>query len=434
MSPDPSAVRPPVPQPVLPPAPHLAEPTLEHVTGATFEDWIRAVSRGFQEEHHPETLALDREVFEDDRSFGFTVDGRWVSTCGALTRELTVPGGGSVPTAAVTVVTVHPPYRRRGMLSAMMRHQLEDVARRGEPLAALWASESLIYGRFGYGPAVSRQVLHGRTRSLDYLPDVTTGGSVDEVTREQLLSVVRPLHERLRRESPGTMGRPADHSWEFALFDQPFARNGATELRHVVHWSEAGEVDGFATYRFKEGDSSTEPAGEVRIGELWAEDRVARATLWRYLLDLDLARTFRTRNSPSDEPLRLMVRDARAVGTEVLDALYVRIVDVAAALRARSYAAPVDVVLEVADDLLPANAGRWRLRSDGPAGTTTVERTDDPADLALGVLELGTAYLGGVRLGDLHRVGRVTEHTPGAVAATGTALSWHRDPWCPDFF
>ena len=141
-----------------------------------------------------------------------------------------------------------------------------------------------------------------------------------------------------------------------------------------------------------------------------------------------------TRNAPSDEPLRLLVRDARAVGTEVLDALYVRVVDVAAALRARSYAAPVDVVLEVTDDLLPANAGRWRLHTDGPASSTTVERTDDPADVSLGVLELGTVYLGGVRLGDLHRVGRVTEHTPGAVATTGTAFGWLRDPWCPDFF
>ncbi|ROR89272.1 GNAT family N-acetyltransferase [Nocardioides aurantiacus] len=432
MSPDPT-VSPAAPG-VVPPAPHLAEPSMDHVTAASFEDWMKAVARGFQEEHHPETLALDREVFEDDRSFGFRVGDRWVSTCGALTRELGVPGGFSVPTAAVTVVTVHPPYRRRGLLSAMMRHQLEDVARRGEPLAALWASESLIYGRFGYGPAVSRLQLRGRTRSLDFLPGVRTGGSVDELTREQFLTVVRPLHERLRRDRPGTMARPADHSWEFALFDQPFARDGATELRHVVHWSEAGEVDGFATYRFKEDQTATEPDSEVRINELWAEDPVAHATLWRYLLDLDLARRFRARNAPSDELLRLLVHDARAVGTEVLDALYVRVVDVAAALRARSYAAPLDVVIEVADDLLPANAGRWRVRTDGPAESTTVERTDDPADVALGVLELGTVYLGGVRLADLHRVGRVTEHTPGAVAAAGTAFSWHRAPWCPDFF
>lgn len=423
--------------PAVPPAPHLSEPTLAYVTPESFESWTRAYARGFQEEHHPETAELDRAVFEDERSFGFQVDGRWVSTCGALGRELTVPGGASVPTAAVTVVTVHPPYRRRGLLSAMMRHQLESVAERGEPLAALWASESLIYGRFGYGPAVSRLRLHGRTRSLDFLPGVVTGGSVDELTREQFEVVVRPLHEQLRRERPGTMARPHDHSWAFALFDEPFARHGATELRHVVHWSEAGEVDGFATYRYHEEDTPTEPASEVRVNEVWAEDPVAHATLWRYLLDLDLVRRFTARNAASDEPLRLLVRDARAVGTEVLDALYVRVVDVPAALRARAYAAPVDVVLEVDDDLLPANSGRWRLRTEGPAGlpgSTTVERTDDAADVSLGVLELGTVYLGGVRLTDLQRVGRVTEHTPGAVAAAGTALSWHRDPWCPDFF
>ena len=197
------------------PAPHLVEPELKYVTKATFADWHRAIARGFQEEYHEELLEMDRREFELDRMFGFKVGRRWVATCGDFGRRLIVPGGEAVPSAAVTVVTVHPPYRRRGLLTAMMTHQLEQVAARGEPLAVLWASESLIYGRFGYGPASSRAVLKGRNRRLHFLPAVEVTGSVDEVTREEFLEAARPLHDAMVADHPGAFVRE-DSIWEFA--------------------------------------------------------------------------------------------------------------------------------------------------------------------------------------------------------------------------
>jgi predicted acetyltransferase len=417
-----------------PTAPHLVEPQLKYVTDATFRDFHAAVSRGFQEPPRPQTLELDREVWDNKRMFGFKVGRRWVSTCGDFARRLTVPGGEGVPTAAVTVVTVHPPYRRRGLLTAMMTHQLQQVAKRGESLAALWASESLIYGRFGYGPSSNRAILTGTNRRLSFLPGVGTSGSVDEVTREEFLRVAPGLHESMRPDRPGTMVRDR-HVWEFAAFDMEFARGGASELRYVLHYDDAGDADGFATYRFKE-NFDEDPQGEVRIRELWAEDPAAYAGLWRYLLDLDLARTFRVWSSPLDEPLRHLVADARAVTTSITDNLYVRVVDVQAALTARKYAAGVDLVIEVDDPILPANSGRYRIVTDGdPEGARAqVTRVTTRPDISMGILELSTIYLGGVNLTDLHRVRRVTEHTRGAVTAASTALGWHRAPWCPDMF
>jgi len=415
-------------------APHLVEPELKYITDATFKDFHRAVARGFQETHHPELFDLDRKIFDKKRMFGFRVGRRWISTNGDFARELTVPGGAAVPTAAVTIVTVHPPYRRRGLLTRMMTHQLEQVAKRGEPLAALWASESLIYGRFGYGPASSRAVLSGTNRRLAFLPGVRTGGSVDEVTRDEFLPVARGLHESMRPDRPGTMVRD-DDVWEFAIFDKEFARRDSSEIRYVLHYDDAGDVDGYATYRFKE-DFDEEPDGEVRVREIWAEDAAAHASLWRYLVDLDLARKVRVSNSPVDEPLRHLVADARAVETQITDNIYLRVTDVAAALRARQYAAEVDLVIGIEDPILSGNSGRWRLVTRGrPRGSDAeVTRVDTAPDLSMGILELGTIYLGGVPLNDLHRVRRVTEHTEGAVAAASTAFGWHRAPWCPDVF
>jgi predicted acetyltransferase len=416
-------------------APHLVEPELKYITDATFKEFHAAIARGFQETHHEELLDLDRKVFDKKRMFGFKVGRRWVSTCGDFERRLTVPGGALVPTAAVTIVTVHPPYRRRGLLTRMMTHQLEKVAERGEPLAALWASESLIYGRFGYGPASTRAVLKGTNRRLQFLPGVRTSGSVDEVTRDEFLPVARGLHESMRPDRPGTFVRD-DDVWEFAIFDKAFARNGVTELRYVLHFDDAGDVDGYATYRFKDKFEELGPEGEVRVKEVWAEDSTAYASLWRYLLDLDLARTFHLWSSPVDEPLRHLVTDARAVETSLTDNLYLRVVDVEAALRARKYAAGVDLVIEVTDPLLPANSGRYRIVTDAdPEGSTAeVTRVQTEPDLSLGILELGTIYLGGTALTQLHRAGRICEHTPGAVSAASTAFGWHRAPYCPDMF
>ena len=410
-------------------APHLVEPQLKQVTDATFKDYLAAISRGFQEEPR-DTYELDRRVFENKRIFGFKVGRRWIATCGDFGRHLTVPGGEAVPTAAVTVVTVHPPYRRRGLLRRMMTHELEQCAARGDVLAVLWASESMIYGRFGYGPASSRLVITGRTRRLDFLPGVEIAGSVDEVTREEYLRVAKPLHDAMIADHPGAFVRD-EGTWEFATFDKEFARGGASGLRYVVHYDEAGDVDGFATYRFKE-EFEDFPDSVVRVREVWADDPAGYASIWRYLLDLDLARSFRLWGAPVDEPLRHLVADARAVQTQLTDNLYVRLVDVEQALRARRYAADVDLVISVEDPLLPANSGCYRLvTTDGAAA---VERVTSEPDVSLGILELGTIYLGGVSLSTLHRVRRVTEHTPGAVEAASTAFGWHQAPWCPDMF
>lgn len=415
----------------LPPAPHLVEPKFGRVTDRNYRSFHDAVSRGFQEPIQDELAEFDRALIENERHFGFKVGQRWVATCGAFTRTLTVPGGAEVPFAAVSLVTVQPPYRRRGLLRRMMEHQLRDIADRGEPLAGLWASEAMIYGRFGYAPAVSRARLSGRNSRLDFLSSVRPTGSVDEVDRDQFLAVAPALHAADRPQRPGGLNRP-DTWWKVVLYDAESVRGGASELHRALHYDEAGDVDGYALFRFKSDWGDNEPSGEVRIDELRAADVGGYASLWRYLLDLDLARNFRWRKAAVDESLRHLVGDARAVKTEIEDALYLRVVDVAAALAERRYSADVDVVIEVTDDLLPENTGRHRL--DVTEGTATVTRARAAADLSMTVLELGAIYLGGVSLHDLHRAGRVVEHASGAVAAAADAFAWHRAPWCPDNF
>jgi predicted acetyltransferase len=411
--------------------PHLAEPQLAYPTEDETEAYLGAVVRGFHDDYVAEHWELDRKVLEWERVFGLKVEDRWIATCGAYSRTMTVPGG-EVPVAAVSVVTVAPAYRRRGLLRQMMQHQLEDVAHRGtEPVALLWASESLIYGRFGYGHTSPRISISGQTRSMGFLPSVELGaGSVDEVTRDEFVAAAPEIHSRLRAERPGGLNRSSDW-WDLTLYDPEAWRRGATALRYALHFDQAGTADGYAFFRLADGEGP-DAGKEVRIHELDAVDAGGYAALWRFLLDLDLVRTFARRNSPTDEPLRYLVADQRAVKTQVQDGTYARIVDLPAALEARRYGADVDVVIEVRDQLLPANDGVFRLTASQQQ--VQVTRSSDSPDLTLATRELGACYLGGTSLNALHRAGLVAEHRAGSVAALSAALSWPLLPFCPDFF
>jgi len=335
--------------------------------------------------------------------------------------------------AGVTFVTVAPTHRRRGLLRQMMTRQLAELHEQGaESVAALWASESLIYQRFGYGNAAPRAILTGATRATAFRPEVDLGnGRVRRLSEDKVRPHARAVYDALRPDAVGWLDR-TDLWWTRRHYDPEHWREGHTEARYLVHEEPDGQVTGWASYRLKGDFGQTGPDGLIAIQDLCATTSQAYAALWRFLLDQDLIRKFRRRMSPLDEPLHHLVQDPRAVQTELSDALWVRLVDLDRALAARRYSVDVDVVLGVTDEVCPWNTGRWRL-SGGPDGAEC-SATREPADLQLTSTELGAAYLGGPTLSALARAGRVGELTAGSLQRTATAMSWHTAPWCPEVF
>ena len=403
---------------------------------ATAEEWpafLRAMMATFGETPSGPYLDTPPPVAELDRSLALWDGDRVAVTSGIYSRSLTVPGA-VVPCAGITWVTVSPTHRRRGILTALMRRQLTELhEQQREPVAALWAAEYPIYGRFGYAPATLRGDLTGRTERLRLRPDVDLGaGRVDLVAQETYQAAAATVHDRLRRFVPGNLARD-QRWWNRILQDEKEHRHGATERRYLLHTEPDGTATGYAAYRVKPGWSDgAEPDGTLTVEEARATSPAAYAALWQLLLSVDLVRTVKAPLLGPDDPLRHLVTDARALRVSQLDGLWVRLVDVDRALAARRYPAPIDLVIEVRDEFCPWNAGRWRL-SGHPAGGYC-GRTDLDADLALGIEELSAAYLGGVSLGALHAAGRVTEMSPGAVALASTAFSWPVPPSCPDEF
>jgi predicted acetyltransferase len=396
------------------------DPSQLAIRPGTADDWPAVVHLMASLFHNPPEEEFSMaELYEPERSLVSEDGGTMVGHAVALTRDLTVPGG-TVPTAHVTMVGVAPTHRRRGLLTQMMHRQLREVS---EPIAALWASEGAIYPRFGYGMATQRVGFAVDTREVR-LPEPTAPGRLRTVPLAEARPALMEVYEAARPHRPGWSSRN-ERWWDKLLADPAEQRAGATERRLTVHDGAAGP-DGYALWRVKGEWGPGGPQGEVRVTEVVATTPDAELALWRFLLAIDLTRSVTRWLGGLDDPLLYLASDPRRLGTTLGDGLFVRIVDLPAALSARRYAAPVDVVLEVADPLLPGNAGRWRLVGDSEKATCT--RTDQAADLACGIAELGAAYLGGIRLAALGAAGRVFELRPETLAPTSTALGWHRAP------
>ncbi|MGW0117122.1 GNAT family N-acetyltransferase [Streptomyces sp. NPDC003327] len=379
----------------------------------------------------PESRALWRELTEPERSIGAWDGDLCVGTTGAFSFRLSVPGGALVPAAGVTMVSVAGTHRRRGILTSMMRRQLDDVRAAGEPLAVLTASEPVIYGRFGYGAGSwSAYATIDTTRVRPTVPEGTDEVTLRQADLTESSAVCEEVYARLVPGRPGMLARRP--GWEkLPLLDPEAERDGASR-RLCVLAERDGEVVGFAQYAVKPEWSYAGAEGVVRVHQLLGLDPAAEAALWRFVCAVDLTSKVRIGSSPVDAAWWHLVSDVRRCEATVREALFVRLVEVGAALEARTYQAPVDVVFEVEDAFCPWNEGRWRLTGDAKGATCV--RTADPVDLALSVRELGSAYLGGTSLVALAAAGRVTELREGALAEASVAFGSPVAPWLPHGF
>ncbi|MFI7218630.1 GNAT family N-acetyltransferase [Micromonospora maritima] len=389
-----------------------------------FDEIAALLALAFHSDLDPELQAVERPIFEPERSLLVRDAGTAVAHAAAFSRDLTVPGA-SVPAAHVTMVAVAPTHRRRGLLSGLMRRQLREIRdARHEPVAVLWASEGRIYPRFGYGSAAQRLILSADTTGLR-LPAPTAAEGTLRLDRPAAhRDELARLYERARADRPG-WSRRDERWWAYVLADVTSRRNGATERRVLLHDGPEG-LDGYALYRTKEEWVGEVPRGEVRVDEVVAVTPEAYLSLWRLLLSVDLTRRLSFPIAAVDEPLLRLVDEPRQLAPQLVDGLWVRVVDVPAALAARRYATDVDVVIEVTDELLPENTGRWRLVG-GPGGAECAATTA-PAGLSCDVRALGELYLGGTTPAVLAATGRVRELVPHTIATVSPAFTWHRAP------
>lgn len=389
------------------------------------------VSRGFGGDVDRDEAAAERfeSIFEMDRTIAVFDGDDIIGTGAGFSLGVTVPGGAEVPMAGTTVITVQPTHRRRGVLRSMMDRHLDDVAERDEPLAGLWASEGSIYGRFGYGPATFRHIAEMSGKQVELIGDQARG-VVRLVEPAEAEPILRSVYEEARPSRAGMLTR-SDGWWEHRLMADPESwREGRSAKRYLVH-EENGAITGYATYRQKSKWEDFMADGEVDVEEVVTITTAAHTGIWQFLTNIDLHPNVKWWNMPLDDPLPAKTTDRRQVRRKLIDALWIRVMDVPAALTARTYDRDGVVSFEVEDLVRPENGGVYRLEvHDGEASCARVSET---ADLGFDVDVLGHLYLGGGDVLSLAAAGRV-KGDPGAVVALHRMMRTDRQPWCNEVF
>jgi len=369
----------------------------------------------------PEEVERLGAILPAERVLAAVDGGKIVGGAGAYLFDTTVPGGAQVPTAGVMAVGVLPTHRRRGALTALMKRQLEDAHERGEPLALLFAAEGGIYSRFGYGLAslagdIELPKEHARPWQHEPL------GEARLLEEDEALDVLPGIYDRVQAVTPGMFTRSRDWWQVRRLRERP---SGGTTMHVVIELDGAPEA--YALYRLNFGMKHMVTETVLEVGEAVGTSPGALDAVWRYLLAIDWVARIDAFWLPLDHPLFHWIREPRRMRFSVIEALWARLVDVGSALEARSFEGG-ELVLEVADDFCPWNAGTWRVAADG------VERTEAAAELRLDASALASVYLGGSTFEQLRWARRLDELRPGAVARADALFRPERQPWSPELF
>ncbi|MGD0167092.1 MAG: GNAT family N-acetyltransferase [Gaiellaceae bacterium] len=366
-----------------------------------------------------------RRILAADRVHAAFDGKEVVGSASSYPFQMTIPGG-PVPVAGITLVGVRPTHRRQGILSKLMKQLLEHAHERGEPIAALWVAEEPIYGRFGCGMCsiggeirIDREHTRYR-RHCDRL-------NASQVAHDEALKRFPPLYEQVAPYTPGMVARARDWWAVRQLSDREHDRMGAGPLVRVL-FERDGEPAGYALYRhraeFVEGRSNS----TLEVREAIGIDVAATAGVWRYLFDVDLMAHIHADYIPIDHPLFFLLAEPRRLRYRAADGLWMRLVNVESALRARSFASGQQLVLEVTDSFCPWNEGCYRIEEG------EVSRVTGDADLRLDVRELASTFMGGFGFAQLAQAGLLEELRPGGIACADRLFASSPAPWCPEMF
>ena len=351
-------------------------------------------------------------AFDDGSMVGVSID---------LPLTMTLPGGAMLPIRGITWVGVLPTYRRRGVLRALMDHQHAEFEHDGVAVSALYAADTRIYGRFGYGPAtVVASEAEVDVRFGAFAQPFQDPGQVVMIEDRSPVAIVREVLDRARPRIPGEVDRmQQDLADMFTAADEKQFR--------VAHRDAEGGWDGFVTYTFEMNWQHEAIAqNRVVVGTMLTAGPDAHAALWRYLLDLDLVRTVRVRNRPLDDPIRWLLAEWRHYRVNhVSDGVWLRLLDLPAALAARGYLHDGELVLDV-------DGSRWLLEVRDGHGSCAPTRRD--AEIELDTATLASTYLGGYRLTALREGRRLRELAPGACVRADSMFRAEREPWCSHDF
>lgn len=380
------------------------------VDSGDVEAWKRRV--------HLDDILVAEDVSDPQRPF-------LVGTSLTYRMRLTVPGGASLRAAGLAMITVAPTHERSGIWQQISARGFGILMERGYPILCGLPTHPRIYDILGGGVA-SYSRTYCINRRVAKLRDAPSQIRAREVNAAEAARNLPTIYQRWCAITNGALTR--DNAWwaDF-LEDRSTQRDNGSALNFIIH------PDGFLIYRVmgEKRRAFRPPLGSVVVQDFCAVTDEAHTELLNALLHLEVFHSIEI-EVPVDDPLPLKLIDQRAAQTTAVnDFLWLRIMNVPEVLGKRTYDADADVVLEVEDPLNVAG-GRFLLQTRDGVGTCRPH--DGPADVEIGLADLGTLYMGAHRASELHRANRITELRSGALHELDAAFAVERAPYCGTYY
>jgi len=394
---------------------------IRSMTNAEIDTWLTTMARAEGRHLSKDSLVYGKNLIESDRALSIYDSGQIVGTIHTELSTINVPGN-ILQTAILAYVTTQPTHRRRGMLTKLITYQLSSLYEEGIPLSNLFASESLIYGRFGYGIATQREDWTIERPHTGFIDNRSYNGQVEFVDSEHMRTEFPSIYDEAVKGRPGIVHRPNKH-WDLLAMDPEERRKGYGKFFFVEYKSQ-NVPKGYVMYRIK--------GNNLRVRELMSTDHESYSALWQYCFGVDLIATFEAKDRVGDDSLPWLLIDPRKLRRSVQDGMWLRIIDTTQVLENRSYNCDGNLTLRILDKLCPWNEKTLKLTSDN--GGTICKESNESPDLTLTAGTLGSAYLGGVGFTNLGKMGLVEEHTFGKLKVAEDMFYNSLAPWSPDTF
>ena len=393
---------------------------MRSITPEEFLPWLSAESRahGNRLNHDPEVL---RPHFDLDRSIAVFDQGQIVGGSHSHSLVISTPGSSAI-VAGVSNVAVQPTHRRQGVMTQMMQHQIRDIHEREEPLAALFASESLIYGRFGYGVGSLYEQWSIPREHNSYAQPFRDNGNIAFVHPSNIPTVLPDISKRSTANRAGVVQKSMHH-WQQEAQAPEHLEGGQGGLFYACYQTDE-RTEGYVIYRIRDR--------VLYVNELMATSKVAYRCLWRFCFDTDLVTRTEANKRPVDDALPWMLADPRRLQRNIRDGLWLRIIDVHSALKQRYYSKNDALVLEIKDELCPWNQASFRLEGS-TEGATCYQSSESP-DLTLPISALASTLLGAVTFSTLAQAGLIQEGKSGALKRADAMFEVEQQPWTPNNF
>ena len=406
------------------------EINIRPVNDEQITDFLQVMGYAFGFDTSPDTVPRFTKYFEPDRSRCAWDGDQLVGTLSALSFDLNIPGS-TLPAAGTTLVSVLPTHCRRGLLRRMMLSHLEEVREKQEAIAALWASEAPIYGRFGFGPAAYVNRIKIQKEHTAFITPPSSDYSIRLIDIKTAPEILPELFNKARANRPGTFSRSPAWWANRILADVEKTRGGYSALRCVLV-EEAKSIKGYALYRVKNEWLPEFINNEIKVIELFATEPEEEKVLWNFLFNTDLTTTITAPNRPSDCLLRWWLKDPRRLETVTSDSLWIRLVDASKGLSNRKYNTSGELVISIKDDICPWNQGIFKLSADETGKGECLPSTQLP-EITLDIRELGALYMGDNSAKSMAQAGLI-QGSDKAIKKTDLLFSWPIAPWCPEIF